>query len=117
MRNRPYWYSVLVVLLALAVVAARIYHPGEIVEFSDTIYPLRPDLTMRHWMSWWSTGNMGFIWTNVCWFPNLLIPYIAWLLHVPSGAGQAVQYFSWLAVPLIAVAFCIDRVCRSQQPW
>ncbi|HTX59264.1 MAG TPA: hypothetical protein VMH02_06250, partial [Verrucomicrobiae bacterium] len=87
-----------------------IYHPGWLVEFSDTVYPIRPDLTFAHWMNWWSTDNFGEIWYNACWLPNLILPYAAYLLDLPLGLGQALQYFTWLAVPTIAVAFCIDRL-------
>lgn len=115
--KRGYWSVAGGVLLLLAVVSLRIYHPGELVEFSDTIYPVRPDLTFVHWSSWWSTANLGTLWTNTAWLPNYGLPFVAWKLGIDGGLAQAVQYFLWLAIPVVAVAFCIDRLAGDRLHW
>jgi hypothetical protein len=115
--RRSYWAVVALILLSLAVISARIYRPGELVEFGDTIYPVRPDLTFAHWSAWWWTGNLGSLWTNTAWLPQLALPYLVWRLHVDPGIGQALQYFFWAAVPVIGIAGCIAALVRERLNW
>lgn len=103
--------------MLLAAISLRIYHPGELVEFSDTIYPVRPDLTFAHWTSWWLTANLGTLSTNTAWLPNYGIPFVAWKLGIDGGLAQAFQYFLWLAIPVVAVAFCIERLAGQRLHW
>ncbi|HZZ00851.1 MAG TPA: hypothetical protein VFE36_14905, partial [Candidatus Baltobacteraceae bacterium] len=79
--------------------------------------PVRPDLTFEHWTSWWSTANLGTLWTNTCWLPNYGLPFVAWKLGIDGGLAQAFQYFLWLAIPVVAVAFCIERLAGDRLHW
>lgn len=115
--KRGYWSVAGGVLLLLAVVSLRIYHPGELVEFSDTIFPLRPDVTFAQWTSWWSTSNLGTLWTVTCYLPNYALAFVAWQLGIDPGLAQSFQYFLWLAVPTVAVAFCIERLAGERLHW
>lgn len=106
-QERQYWLAVGGLVLAIAIVALRIFHQGKIVEFSDTIYPIRPDLTFRDWMHWWWPGNLGSVWSNSAWLTYLAIPLIAWKIHLAPGLAQSIQYFLWLGIPTIALAWTV----------
>ncbi|HKE37303.1 MAG TPA: hypothetical protein VKB39_07720, partial [Candidatus Baltobacteraceae bacterium] len=65
----------------------------------------------------WSTANLGTLWTNTCWLPNYGFAFLAWKLGIDGGLAQAFQYFLWLAIPTIAVAFCIERLAGDRLHW
>ncbi|MBV8529715.1 MAG: hypothetical protein JO104_00235, partial [Candidatus Eremiobacteraeota bacterium] len=96
----------------------RIYHPGQLLEFSDVPYPVRPDLTVAGWTSWWTNSVfLGFLWANTALLPHVAIPRMAQGLHVAPGLGQAFQYFVVIAIPVVGVANCIAGLAASRLRW
>lgn len=116
--RRAYWVIVAGIVAALAVISLRIYHPGELLEFSDVPYTVRPDLTVSSWTSWWTnTVFLGFLWANTSLLPHIAIPRLAQMLHVAPGLGQAFQYFVVIVIPVIAVANCIAGLAGARLRW